>query len=496
MGYVRKKITLLAKDSVVYGVGSFLLKLIPFITVPIYTHIFSLTEYGVLGATIAFTQFFYSIFAFGMDSAVARFFFDDEKIEYKKTIVSIAFIFQTGITVVIIFLFSFFLDQIFSFYFNELSGLINKWLVLITLPFQMYFLFSINLLRWRFKKYAYNILVLTKPVIQTIICLVIVLLFYKNINAVFLGILITTIIYGLIGIILNREYIRLRFDVKYFKEMIKFSYPYGFASLFKNLTPSIDKFFITNFIGGEALGFYVLAHKLAGLTSLIKGAFDIAWGPLSYSIYKDKDSKFVYRKVFSYYMVLNIIMLLAITLFKSDIVNLFVSKKEYLAGLYLVPFLLLANYFENMLGITMIGINLTKKTIYVAISYLLSILGMVLTNLVVLDSFTIIVPAISLVVAQAINYIALSYWSEKYYPIGFAQQRFVLSIILYILGVLVIDLIFSQHFPFKYIFMLLYLPLIGLLLFARDDKEKLLAVTKSKFQGFKRVVNIYSNYKK
>ena len=79
----------LGKQSLIYGFGHILTRLITFFLLPLYTHIFTLEEYGVVSLAYAFMGFALILYRYGMDSALMKYAIQkegQERGEYISTI--------------------------------------------------------------------------------------------------------------------------------------------------------------------------------------------------------------------------------------------------------------------------------------------------------------------------------------------------------------------------------------------------------------------------
>ena len=63
----------LGKESLIYGTGHMLARLITFLLLPIYTHVFSPEEYGVISLAYAFMGFSLMLYRYGMDTALMKY---------------------------------------------------------------------------------------------------------------------------------------------------------------------------------------------------------------------------------------------------------------------------------------------------------------------------------------------------------------------------------------------------------------------------------------
>ena len=66
-------IKILGKESLIYGTGHVLARLITFFLLPIYTHVFSPEEYGVISLAYAFMGFSMMFYRYGMDTALMKY---------------------------------------------------------------------------------------------------------------------------------------------------------------------------------------------------------------------------------------------------------------------------------------------------------------------------------------------------------------------------------------------------------------------------------------
>ena len=63
----------LGKQSIIYGFGHVLARLVTFLLLPIYTHTFDQGEYGILSLAYAFIGFALIIYKYGMDTALMKY---------------------------------------------------------------------------------------------------------------------------------------------------------------------------------------------------------------------------------------------------------------------------------------------------------------------------------------------------------------------------------------------------------------------------------------
>ena len=63
----------LGKQSLIYGIGHMMARLITFLLLPLYTHSFTQEEYGALSLSYAFMGFSLILYLYGMDTSLMKF---------------------------------------------------------------------------------------------------------------------------------------------------------------------------------------------------------------------------------------------------------------------------------------------------------------------------------------------------------------------------------------------------------------------------------------
>ena len=68
----------LGKQSLIYGIGTILTRLVTFLLLPVYTNVFAPEQYGIVSLAYAFTGFVIVFYRYGMDTALLKFYIDAE----------------------------------------------------------------------------------------------------------------------------------------------------------------------------------------------------------------------------------------------------------------------------------------------------------------------------------------------------------------------------------------------------------------------------------
>ena len=79
-------------QSLIYGVGHIMARLITFLLLPLYTHTFSNEEYGSLSLAYAFMGFALILYKYGMDTALMKYSVQEKGYQRTKFITVIVII--------------------------------------------------------------------------------------------------------------------------------------------------------------------------------------------------------------------------------------------------------------------------------------------------------------------------------------------------------------------------------------------------------------------
>ena len=96
----------LGKQSIIYGVGHIMARLVTFLLLPLYTHTFNQEEYGVLSLAYAFMGFALIFYKYGMDTALMKYSVQKEgenKTKYISVIILSQLITGSFFTIFLIF---------------------------------------------------------------------------------------------------------------------------------------------------------------------------------------------------------------------------------------------------------------------------------------------------------------------------------------------------------------------------------------------------------
>jgi O-antigen/teichoic acid export membrane protein len=355
------RLSFLFKDSVLYGGAAAVSKSFALITFPLLARHFSVAEYGVIDFFIVLSGLLVTLFVFGQDSAVARFFYEVDDSHERRQIISQSLFIQ--ILSLMLFLppiwwAAVWLDE----FFIEIDD--AKWLfriVLLQVPFLLLINFSQNLLKWTFARVQFLIMSLGYTIVQTGLLLVAVLVLEVSVQGVLFVSLCTSLLFGVVGLYLVRRWLALPSDLHHLKEILPFAIPYGVICVVAAFSPAIERILIDHFLNADALGLYAAGTKIAMLVGLIVGAFQTAWGPFSLSLFKHTEAAETFNWVLKIFSLGICVLALVLTLIAEPLLVFLVSDRYSGAAVIVFP-LAVGLAFQATGWITEIGIGIAKRS--------------------------------------------------------------------------------------------------------------------------------------
>ena len=435
----KEKLKFLIKDSSLYGIGIAISKSSSFILLPIISYHFIPEEYSVIDYYQVILQFLTVITVFGIETAVARYYFETDDDSKRSVLISQSFLLQ------IIFIFFYITIMLL------LNVKLNQWiypiynssipvkLIYIQVPLMVIVNFCLSILKWSFHRNQF--LILSVGLTLTNFILVVIFLNFKKltISEFFLVGFFPYLLFSILGVLFIRKWLIIPSNIDWFKKLIQYSLPLGLISIFSVLTPLIERSLIYNMIGEEQMAIFVLTAKIAIILMTIISAFQASWGPFAHSLYKLESSIEVYNlvlKLFSF----GIFILIILLTWLLPYVVIFVFSPDYSLDVFLLFIILVTIGITGVNWITEIGISFSKKTKYKLFNYIISFFISLITMLILVHTNGIYGIAIGTFIGIISKSVLGYYFAQKLYPLKWDIAP-TLKIIC-----LVVIMFFSSHF--------------------------------------------------
>lgn len=458
-----RKLKNLLGESAIYGLANIITRFITIFLVPIYTKIFSPSDYGdmsLINLSFSLTSL---LVILGLDSASAYFFYDLEGEKRKIPIanwfwVQILFSLVIGI---VVYLFS----EAFS---TILLGSSNySFTLIIAFSNLFFFSFRVILIKWfRYQRKPIPTVAITLA--ASLLTIVLNYYFVVNIKAgidgVFFANLIISVLFAIITTIYMWHWISPRLlNWSMLKQMLSFGLPLLPASLSSWINNSSASFFINYLTGSkDEVGLFQIGYNLAAGMLLFTGAFQMAFLPFAYSIKSELDSHKTYNLVFIGYTFLGTFLALFLSLFSKEILVL-LTNENYYPSSNVASILAFSFLFIGFNSFGLLSLSLARKNKFYSMSILIASCLNVVGLLIFVPYLAKEGAASVLMVSNFISVILLFYFSKKFYFIPF---DFIRSLLVVSFGFFLAIIHVSGLFESLVLFRLGYLLIFGLFAFA------------------------------
>lgn len=367
----------LVRSSFWYTIGNFFIKGITFITIPLFTNIMTVEEYGLVNNYTAIASIFAIFVGLSLNGAINNANFEFKE-DIKGFMSSILFLSTLSFVAFLILGNAYFYFQNDFF---ELSQTIFNLMI-----FQSFGNFLVNFLSAYFTINVQYFKFLLLSIFSTVlnIGLSIVLMFTLFDGDRYLGrvmgssgafILVGLLIYFVI-MLKGKKII----NITYWKFALKISLPLIPHSLSNILLSQFDRIMVNSYSGSFDAGIYSYIYNLGVVLSVIWASTNNAWVPWFYGEMEKKDYGKI-KKTSNYYMILFGAVTLVCMLLLIDIAKI-MAPAEYVVGIPLIIPILLGYYFQFLYSLPVNVEFFKKKTTYIAIGTVASaIINIVLNSI-------------------------------------------------------------------------------------------------------------------
>ncbi|MBI5180240.1 MAG: oligosaccharide flippase family protein [Nitrospirae bacterium] len=435
---MRQEILQLSKHTMIYGVASIIGRAVSFIMLPVYTRYLTPADYGVLELLSMTIDIIAMIAGIGITSTVFKYYSEYENIEEKNDVISTAIIMLiilSSITATLGFIFS---NKLSQLVFGQIDNA-NYFMLF----FIIYFLQSVNIIPLMFIRAMQNSklfisISLIKLFMAVFFNICFLVLLKMGVTGILYSTLLADFIVGLYLVIHTFRRIGFRFSIYKSKKMVKFGYPFIFASLSSFVITYSDRYFLNVYSTLTIVGVYSLAYKFGFLMGyLTVGPFLQIWETQRFEIAKQDSALPIFKKVFLYLNILIISLSLIISLFVKDILTI-MSAPSYHEAYKIVPIIIVAYILQAWTFYCNLGIYIKGRSKYMAIAYIISAISVTIFNFIFIPKYGAYGAAWATVAAFFILFFLTNIFSQRFFYIDYGWskqlQMFILAVLIYLLS--------------------------------------------------------------
>lgn len=451
----------LFKQTFIYGLATVLPRMLSFILVPLYTDpsVLSRAEYGEVSFIFAYFVLFNVVLAYGMETAFFRFFNKEENqnsvLNTSATSLTVSSLAVLGIA----FLFR-----------NQISSIIEIDLQYLNLVFLILLLDALVIIPFAWlratsqpMKYAI-IKILNVAVNLGLNVFLLVYLkdlaeassifnsIYKpkfEINYIFISNVIASAL-TLVWLLPFYRKVKFKIDIKLWKKMMKYALPVLIAGVAYSINETFDRILLKELlpenIADDQIGMYSACYKLALFMTLFATAFRLGIEPYFFSHSKTKDPQKNYAKILEFFIAFGAIILVTVVVFADVIKPIIIRSEAYYDAMWIVPYILLANFCLGIYHNLSVWYKITDRTKYGAY---ISVFGAAITlliNYILIPKIGFKGSAIATLCAYSLMMFLSYFFGRRYYPIPYNLKK----IVIYLLVSISFSFIYFYNFRGNY----------------------------------------------
>lgn len=365
-----------------YTIGNLMIKGIGFISIPIFTRILSLDEYGIYNSYIAYESILFVIIGLALHSSVknAKYIYKDDFDSYCSSILLLGFISLIFFLVIGNILYK------PLFYRLGFSRLILNLLI-----FQSYCASLITLFNNKISldyKYKTFLKVSFFNVFGNIsLSILLIYTLFKS-NALLGRIVGTVVPMIIIGIYILHSFCKKRkpkYNKSYWKYGLEYSLPIIPHGISQVLLSQFDRIMVQKIISASAAGIYSFSYNLGLITQTIATSLDTAYSTWFYEQMSLKKYDLIKSKANSYIKLFAIIVIL-VMLGTPEIIKI-MAPSTYWEAVYCAFPIILSTYFMFLYSLIAQIEYFHKKTTYIAIGTFCAAIINIILNLIFIPKY-------------------------------------------------------------------------------------------------------------
>lgn len=339
---MKNKYVSLAKDIIIFGLGSVGSKLILFFMVPLYTNFLTDEEYGISELVFTISQLLIPFVSVVIFDAVVRFGLAKDQ---KKENVLLC-----GLLVVLI-------GSLITIAVTPLFGLYDdmsewKWYMCIYVIVSMVGPVEMNYLKVKDQNKLYALLSVLQTLVLAILNVILLIYLDWGIEGYLLSSIAANVFLAVVAFLAGgmiKDLKQAVFSKQLLWEMLAFSVPLILNNVSWWVIQSSNRVFVEMMIGVSALGIYTVATKIPSLINVITSIFSQAWGISSVKEFESTSDAGFYGNVFDLYQAF----VFGVAVFAIPIVKPFMTiyvGDDFFSAWQYIPILLVSAAFSAVAG--------------------------------------------------------------------------------------------------------------------------------------------------
>ena len=419
---LRESLRRLSGESIVYGFGQVSGRAVQLLLVPLLTRALIRQEFGVAELVAGYAASVLLVLVFGLDGALARFFYQEPDRSARVTMASTSFAFRLATSLAV--------ALVLAAAAGPLAGgllgdpVYAKYLRLgaATLPFSLVTLGCNDLLRVTFQPWKFVALNVTQTVLVAGLTTWLVLARDLGVAGVLYGKLAGDALAAGLGVVLCRHQLRPRFDRAVLARMLRYGLPLVALAFAYGAIGSVDRWALQRFASLEDVGLYALAVKFFTVVTVGVSAFQLAFMPFAFASAQDPGTPRLVARVLGLFVAVASAGALACGLAAPLAIRV-LAPAEYAPAALPALWLCFAAVAQGAYTVVGLGINLSLRNAWLGFAALGAALMAGTANLLLVPRFGA-EGAAAATLAAHVTSAALTYViAQRFHPLPYRGLR-------------------------------------------------------------------------
>ena len=429
----------LGKESLIYGTGHVIARLVTFFLLPIYTHVFSPEEYGIISLAYAFMGFSLMFYRYGMDTALMKYSVQlsgEDRTSYISSIYILQLISAICFSTILFFTKGYISEPILGV---EKPG----WIIIISgiLVLDNLWNHHVLLLRAENKAIPFILFNLGNVILTMVFNIIFITKWNLGIEGVLLANLSASIIIFILSLpVMIKRISLLQLQSKIIKNIIKFGLPFLPAGIFTMIMELSNRYILDWLEGTYAVGLFSAGYKLGIFGLIVVMGFNMGWTPYFLKRINSENAKIEFSYVASLFIGFLGFVVLVISIWIPEIIR-FNLNSSYLIGEKfweaedIVSIVLIGYFFFGFYVIQLPGIYAKEKTKWIPIFRAIGAMTNIALNIFLIPKYGVLGSAWATAVAffimslsvfiKLFNIYYVKYnWLALCYPVFFMSVIF------------------------------------------------------------------------
>jgi O-antigen/teichoic acid export membrane protein len=411
----------LGKNALIYGLGMILSRAASFIMLPVYTHLLTPDDYGILNLLQLTQDIVVILLAAGVANGVLRFYFKADTQDERNGVVVTAFVMTAvlnGIGALILLVGAPWIGEV------ALNGASTAPLIriaAITFALEACTGLPMTLMQAQQKPTLFTMVSTARLVMQLSLNILFLVVLGMGVQGILLSSLITAVCGGSFLVVWMFRQTGFRVDRTVARNLTLFGLPYKFVTLGTFILTYVDRFFLKALHGLSAVGVYSLAYQFGFmLFSLGPMPFMRAWGPQRFEMARREKAERdrFYNDGLRMLSLLTVTLAVGISLFVGPVLMV-MSDEAFHGAAVIVPIILAAYLTQAWTDVVELGIQVSEKTKYATYATWTSVAVIVVLYATLIPVFGAMGAALATLISFVVRFFGFYYWSQRVWPVAY-----------------------------------------------------------------------------